>query len=322
MIKGQHKAKNPLTTTSSTTPSKYSSSSSSSSTTTPFHHVEFCRSSVIQQVNWFGELQEKQVLHDYFQFTSSRMGMEFISFVTIVFMGIILPFSMCLLIGDLHQSHEEEVFEWRLLSSVIMLFFNVLIMMVGVRFMLAQRYPKKYSMSENLHFHLHHAFCIILVAYLIITFLRNALSECDALHEALTFHGGHSSSASEAMKLSFSSNQAVIMLVVPYFLTSNLPQTRLEVIWSLYSVIVLAFLAVVLRTGNYENIPLFVTWLLGCIFVCYDHHIRSIAVFLTTSKLKELLAENERLADEMHANEMRSMIANVAHDLKTVSSLF
>jgi signal transduction histidine kinase len=41
--------------------------------------------------------------------------------------------------------------------------------------------------------------------------------------------------------------------------------------------------------------------------------------FLTTRRLALILDENERLADEIKSNELRHMIGNVAHDLKTVS---
>jgi hypothetical protein len=40
--------------------------------------------------------------------------------------------------------------------------------------------------------------------------------------------------------------------------------------------------------------------------------------FYKSEQFKDLLAENERLADESFANELRHMIGNVAHDLKTV----
>lgn len=38
-------------------------------------------------------------------------------------------------------------------------------------------------------------------------------------------------------------------------------------------------------------------------------------------QMKQLLAENERLAEESRATELRHMIGNVAHDLKTVSPI-
>ncbi len=51
----------------------------------------------------------------------------------------------------------------------------------------------------------------------------------------------------------------------------------------------------------------------------YENYRQKVALFLLTQSQKNLLEENERLAAETHANELRSMIGNVAHDLKTVS---
>jgi hypothetical protein len=43
------------------------------------------------------------------------------------------------------------------------------------------------------------------------------------------------------------------------------------------------------------------------------------SIFLLTERMKYLLNENAKMSEEIHANEMRHMIGNVAHDLKTVS---
>ncbi len=53
----------------------------------------------------------------------------------------------------------------------------------------------------------------------------------------------------------------------------------------------------------------------------YEYRRQSLSKFLLSLNLKLLIQENELMADELHANEMRHMIANVAHDLKTVQNL-
>lgn len=54
----------------------------------------------------------------------------------------------------------------------------------------------------------------------------------------------------------------------------------------------------------------------------YDNQRQNLSLFFLAEKLKYSLSENERLAAETHASELRHMIANVAHDLKTVSAVF
>jgi signal transduction histidine kinase len=51
----------------------------------------------------------------------------------------------------------------------------------------------------------------------------------------------------------------------------------------------------------------------------YENQRQNLQLFVLAEKLTHSLEENERLADETHATELRHMIANVAHDLKTVS---
>lgn len=55
--------------------------------------------------------------------------------------------------------------------------------------------------------------------------------------------------------------------------------------------------------------------------VLYEIHIQRTQYFLNNRKLQDILNKNEKNALEIHAMEMRSMIGNVAHDLKTVRAL-
>lgn len=57
-------------------------------------------------------------------------------------------------------------------------------------------------------------------------------------------------------------------------------------------------------------------------FMLYEGERQNRTIFHMTDQLSCLLEENERLADETHANELRHMLGNVAHDLKTVSFLY
>lgn len=59
-----------------------------------------------------------------------------------------------------------------------------------------------------------------------------------------------------------------------------------------------------------------------CMLVLYEFHRQGISVFLLTRSQSLLLEEIDRLSVETHAKELRSMIGNVAHDLKTVSIVF
>ncbi len=54
-------------------------------------------------------------------------------------------------------------------------------------------------------------------------------------------------------------------------------------------------------------------------FVLYEHQRQRLNMFLNLMSKEVLIADNKRLADHAHEVEMRHMIGNVAHDLKTVN---
>ena len=54
------------------------------------------------------------------------------------------------------------------------------------------------------------------------------------------------------------------------------------------------------------------------LIVMYTFQRQTLSLFLVNQSQKRLLDDNERLAEENHAKELRHMIGNVAHDLKTV----
>lgn len=56
----------------------------------------------------------------------------------------------------------------------------------------------------------------------------------------------------------------------------------------------------------------------GTFIIFLESHRHNLAMYLLARQFEDTLLENERLAEETHAQELRHMIANVAHDLKTV----
>ncbi len=125
----------------------------------------------------------------------------------------------------------------------------------------------------------------------------------------------------------------------------NLDATQLPLDNAMISLIIPAMFSTILKGAKWEFVCLTFILNLGVLFYCcikyeftnsllstvmfapfcmvlmYENQRQNIAVFLLTQSQQNLLEENERLADETHANEMRHMIGNVAHDLKTVSGI-
>lgn len=67
-------------------------------------------------------------------------------------------------------------------------------------------------------------------------------------------------------------------------------------------------------------VAIFTAYIPLSLSILFESRRQSISIFLTNKKLAGLIAENERMAEAIRKDELRSMIGNVAHDLKTVRS--
>jgi hypothetical protein len=83
--------------------------------------------------------------------------------------------------------------------------------------------------------------------------------------------------------------------------------------------IVVAFITLsIIQTDAHNSISMLVFYVAMSVILMYDMQRQNLNAYFEHCKQVWLLSENERLADENHTTEMRHMIANVAHDLKTV----
>ncbi len=79
------------------------------------------------------------------------------------------------------------------------------------------------------------------------------------------------------------------------------------------------YIGILTYHGEYPAITVLMMWfILSIVFPMIQHH-RNIYLFLMTKKLRKMAELDAKEQQENHLNEMRFVIANVAHDLKTVS---
>jgi hypothetical protein len=112
----------------------------------------------------------------------------------------------------------------------------------------------------------------------------------------------------------------LVMSTIPFLLMVILYEPRLCFIF--LCIIDVAILFIYLLLDSYQNyLPVMVA---GGVFLLlfYDLHHQRIRAFLANRRMKAMLRERERNEEINHATEMRHMIGNIAHDLKTVRILF
>lgn len=110
----------------------------------------------------------------------------------------------------------------------------------------------------------------------------------------------------------------LIMLVGSFVFCIAMREPRWWVSLLLHTTSMVTFL------GFFSNhlTPIFVGcvvgwWLAGALLFL-DLHKQMLITFFTTNHLRVALLDNAKYAEQVQANEMKHMIANVAHDLKTV----
>ena len=101
-----------------------------------------------------------------------------------------------------------------------------------------------------------------------------------------------------------------------------LRDTKLPHIIAAWAVGLLMLLIVAIQTGTKNELIDLLSYAVCTAVLFNDHQLQSRSIFGLISKFHETQLENEVLAVEAQALELRAMIGNVAHDLKTVSSLF
>ncbi len=144
-------------------------------------------------------------------------------------------------------------------------------------------------------------------------------SDLDVLKHLVSLANLPPTCPSERSFLSNASYQVVVMMsFCPQLIMAILYEPRLYLIL-LFHLFTSAFVCYLIRSSLYWLLPMLLTFIVLW-FLLAELHFQRVQGFLNQRKIRQLLEENERNADANHAMELRSMIGNVAHDLKTVST--
>lgn len=130
-----------------------------------------------------------------------------------------------------------------------------------------------------------------------------------------------STSLASTGKPSIPSDTLAALILVPTAFNFMCRNTRVYVVVLTWIITVLSIALTALWVEWQLVVPPLLLYGLCAFFIYYESHRQNMSMYAVMTKLQDTLIENERLADETHANELRSMIANVAHDLKTVGDI-
>jgi hypothetical protein len=114
---------------------------------------------------------------------------------------------------------------------------------------------------------------------------------------------------------------AFFLLAFPYFVFVALPEVPIGTVWMSMLSAIIVITVVIWILAEHNAWAVILIYIMIVISLTIDMQLHKVQMFLTTRKLGGIVEENEQSAVRTHAQEMRHMIANVAHDLKTVSQI-
>lgn len=114
--------------------------------------------------------------------------------------------------------------------------------------------------------------------------------------------------------------QAMLIVTgLPSTLFISIKSTRLPTMLLMLLVNMCVVLGMLIYTNKLRAFGVVFIFIVLSAFVLFEYYRQSMSAFLLTHRLHRTLLLNEQLSKEMQNNELRHIIGNVAHDLKTVS---
>jgi signal transduction histidine kinase len=109
-----------------------------------------------------------------------------------------------------------------------------------------------------------------------------------------------------------------LLLVYPILLSMIIKSVKSETVFFSWALSVGSLIALFVVHDYRLSLPTFIS--ISCIsfLKLYEFQRQKISMFFLSQKLRGIQTENERLEKENRASELRHLIGNVAHDLKTV----
>lgn len=265
-----------------------------------------------------------QSLHKEFLDYSEANRSEGSALAVLAFMAFVLiPYMIWVCIGySLSSSTDSDNNDLSSLVVTIVLSLITLVLSGIVYLLHLSKYRSEEPFWERHHHQLQQVqtlVLIVLTALVCFRLMQRVLNgQCENLNLAYELwncnplHDNHG----------IPGDSILIVMVVPFLFGILLRGTPIIPVIACWSTGVACLIACgVLRQSGSIMLQLILYIVSSAIFFLEARR-RDVQSFLLYRQLKQTLTRNEAHADEVHATEMRHMIANVAHDLKTVSTNF
>lgn len=146
--------------------------------------------------------------------------------------------------------------------------------------------------------------------FLIARVLRGKCQSLDIFHRW--------SCNSEYESHSLPQSSVLILMFMPLLFSVTIKTIRVSFVCISWLIVLISIVAAIVIGNSFVTIPVLIFYVPLSITCIYEIHRQNIFQFLMLKRQQSLIDTNKILTEESQ-NEMRFMIANMAHDLKTVS---
>jgi hypothetical protein len=245
----------------------------------------------------------------FYEFSTSRVSTRTLEIMTVVCVFINLYYFT---FAFIHASPEHMLSFIPALLTILFRFPSIMMVMFVRR-----KRERKEFVSPVLHylFEFCETFNVLGGASTDVLFLFARLynGECSSLNMLDTW-SCNSGFASRSLPI-----ESVVMLIIqPMTFGLLFKSLRFEYVLAAWVFIMASLFAAVGMAGATVTLPALIMSMPLTLLPIFETHRQDIILYFTVKSQRKLLAENKQM-NEDRQTEMRHMIANVAHDLKTVS---
>eukprot|EP00981_Chlorochromonas_danica_P010723 scaffold3349_cov165-Ochromonas_danica.AAC.1 len=268
---------------------------------------------VSENVDYFLRLRDKRLMHSYEYFSSSSQTMSSLlllitalSLISIAFMAVL---GMSLAYSTNHVSH--------IVSGVIVVVTNVFLWFFYYRLQRqVNSNGQAKSLSDSCRRHIRR---ILMVASMILECLccyymisKTVNGECNS---DKLYKNWNCNPLATANAIPF--EMSILVMFCPLIYCVGVRGSGFSFTMLLWVIGMATLIFSIVYSNAMESILGLITYAVFSLFVLIESKKENYFLFFSHLKLQETLRVREKAADEANAQEMRHMIANVAHDLKT-----
>jgi len=281
-----------------------------------FDHEE--RSAILQKLDWRLRFRDSQLQEEFFQFCR-RNKLVFMLKVSVIVCGFIL-----LLSGVFTFFYNQSPGEW--LFSWFMLFFGMVSALGGCYVIYDSTRPRadnaateKRNLQQVAIIQVSH-YTAFYIWNTLVTYRSFFFEDCSAFPETSRNYliGWHCNFNSTNIPL----YQMSVIVILPIIIIVVLNEIHIDFVVGGFFLNMTSFIAYSWYANNITYVWSGAWMLIAIIMISIELHLFRVGNFLSHRKLRETLLENERMHAESKATELRHMIGNLAHDLKTPLSSF